>query len=336
VTNDNPDVAARALVPTVVLCVYNGRQRIGAPLEALARQDCPDGAFEVIVVDNNSTDGTREYALGHPAVAAMRARGVRVEVVHEKRQGLMFARLAGTLAARTDVVCFLDDDNVPAPHYVAAGIRALRDRPDVGLLVSRLRPRFERTPPRAVRRRQHLFAINEALGPEAIDFGPVATLAPTLGAGLWVRRAAFLAAIPWETPERMIPDRVGATLLSGNDVEIGYLMGRAGHGRLYVPLLELDHLIPEGRLHLRYLTRLINGIIRSQATLDSVYVRPPRLRDRALAAARLAGAVVAAPVLALGRDDGLREAWFALVARYSFLQGPYGAVAARMRAQSRG
>jgi glycosyltransferase involved in cell wall biosynthesis len=315
---------------SVVLCVYNGKARIGAVLDALAAQDCRQ-PFQLIVVDNNSTDGTADYVASHPSVERLRLRDVDVQIVSESRQGLMFARLAGVAAASGEFVCFLDDDNVPAPGYVSAGIGVLLERPDIGLLVSRLRPRFEVPPPEAVRRRKHLFAINEELGAQIVDFGADASLAPTLGAGLWVRRSAFLAAVPWRTPERMIPDRLGTSTISGNDIEIGYLIGRAGHGRLYVPALEMDHCIPAGRLKTRYMTRLIMGVVRSAATLEAVYVGEEWLGDRLFAGVRLMGAIVAAPGLMVLRKDGLREAWFAIVSRYSSLRGPYAEIARRMR-----
>lgn len=54
---------------SVVIPVYNGAERVSAVLDALALQDAANGSFEVIVVDNASTDGIaeriwRESAIG--------------------------------------------------------------------------------------------------------------------------------------------------------------------------------------------------------------------------------------------------------------------------------
>ena len=51
----------------------------------------------------------------------------RVDFHRELRQGATFARIAGVLAARAPLVCFLDDDNLQAPDYILAGLSALHD-----------------------------------------------------------------------------------------------------------------------------------------------------------------------------------------------------------------
>ena len=275
----SPGGAPHAAKPTIVVCVYNGRNRIGEVLDALAAQRCKPDSFRVVVVDNNSTDGTPDYVRAHPAFAALAAREQAPRVISETRQGLMPARLAGVHAAETDVVCFLDDDNVPERDYVASGAAFFAAHQDAALAVSRVRPIFEIPPARAVLRRRHLFAVNEDLGDRMFAFAP-GGMAPTLGAGLWVRKSVFLAVVPWRTPERMIPDRVRNLMVSGNDIEIGVLLDRAGHRRFYVPELRIDHKIPRARLGTRYMTRLITGVVRSQATLDG-RVRSPAQRPPA-------------------------------------------------------
>jgi glycosyltransferase involved in cell wall biosynthesis len=320
------------LRPSIVVCVYNGRSRIGDVLDALAAQRSAPGSFALVVVDNNSTDGTTEYVRSHPSTADISSHGNEFKLLAESRQGLMFARLAGLLAAPTDVVCFLDDDNIPDPDYVDHGARFFEEHNGVGVVVSSVRPQFEEPPSPAIRRRQSIFAVNyEYMGSTIVEFAS-SVLAPTIGAGLWVRKSAFLAAVPWEHPERLIPDRIGNNMLSGNDMEIGILVGRAGYRRFYLPALNLTHKIPKGRLGTRYFTRLIVGVARSQATLDEVYeIRRRSPARRLRVAAELLAAVLLAPAVAVIRRDGLRDAWFAVVRRYAQFRGPYGKIVARMR-----
>ena len=136
----SPGGAPHAAKPTIVVCVYNGRNRIGEVLDALAAQRCSPDSFRVVVVDNNSTDGTPDYVRAHPAFAALAAREQAPRVISETRQGLMPARLAGVHAAETDVVCFLDDDNVPERDYVASGAAFFAAHQDAALAVSRVPP----------------------------------------------------------------------------------------------------------------------------------------------------------------------------------------------------
>jgi glycosyltransferase involved in cell wall biosynthesis len=315
------------------MCVYNGKARVGDVLEALTAQRAGEDAFRVIVVDNNSTDGTAEFVASHPAFARLAQQRNTPTIIHEPRQGLMFARLAGVLAARTDVLCFLDDDNVPDPDYVAKGAAFFADRPNAGVAVSSIRPQWEVPPRPAVLRREAIFGNFVYMGGNLVEFKPT-DLAPTVGSGLWLRRSAVLAAVPWQHPERMMPDRIGNRMVSGNDIEIGILMKRAGYDRFYVPDLRITHKIPRGRLRTKYLTKLIIGITRSQATLDEVYGAPRTLVGRMASAGEFVGALFAAPTVALVRRDGLREAWFGVVRRYALAVGPYPELTARMRSAS--
>src|SRR5215469_3326312 len=93
---------ARNGVPfmSVVLCAYNSEAVIARALDSLLAQDYPADLFEVIVVDDASTDRTAEIARRYP---------VRV-VVHSENRGLGSARGTGLDHARGSVfVCFDDD-----------------------------------------------------------------------------------------------------------------------------------------------------------------------------------------------------------------------------------
>jgi glycosyltransferase involved in cell wall biosynthesis len=85
---------------SVVVPAHNEENFLGDCLDSLLDQDYP-GSYEIIVVDNNSTDGTASVA---------RARGVRV--VGEARTGVCWARQAGTSAAAGEIVVSTDADTV--------------------------------------------------------------------------------------------------------------------------------------------------------------------------------------------------------------------------------
>ncbi len=310
---------APAPAVSVVIPTHDGAARVPQVLESLLAE-AGGVAFEVVVVDNASIDGTGEAVEGCAGAAALRGRGVPVRVVREERAGLTHARTRGVAEARGGAVCFLDDDNLVQPGYLACGVAALAD-PTVGLLTSRVFPRYREVPSPAVERREHLLAINHRLGDEVLDWGAAATVAPTIGAGLWVRRAAFDAARSGAAGQ-VLSDRMPGSLASGGDVELGVAVGRAGFRRVYVPCLRLWHLIPPERLETRYFCRLIYGIVRSKLAVEALYEgRGGTRRDRAAALARLLGATAALPAL-LTRPDGAREALFVLVSRWAELRGP--------------
>ena len=92
---------------SIVIPVYNEERHLAACLDAVAAQDLPP--FEVIVVDNNSRDGSMAIARRYPFV----------RVVHAAQQGIVFARNAGFDAARGDIIARIDADIVVPRRWVA-------------------------------------------------------------------------------------------------------------------------------------------------------------------------------------------------------------------------
>lgn len=103
---------------SVVVPAYNEADDLPAALAALLGQDF-DGPYEIIVVDNHSTDTTAEIAAGH---------GVRV--VSEPRPGVCFARQAGTTAATGEIVASTDADTVTPPDWLSRLDAQFRDHPE--------------------------------------------------------------------------------------------------------------------------------------------------------------------------------------------------------------
>jgi glycosyltransferase involved in cell wall biosynthesis len=91
---------------SLVIPAYNEESHLAGCLEAIAAQSVQP--FEVIVVDNNSTDQTVAIARRYPFV----------KVLHEKRQGVVFARDTGFNAARGDIIGRTDGDSILAPDWV--------------------------------------------------------------------------------------------------------------------------------------------------------------------------------------------------------------------------
>ena len=95
---------AESLLMSVVLCTYNRCQLMAAALKSVYEQTLPSSYYEVIVVDNNSTDETRKHvetvSLKHP----------HVRYRFEARQGLSYGRNTGFQSARGRYVAYLDDD----------------------------------------------------------------------------------------------------------------------------------------------------------------------------------------------------------------------------------
>jgi GT2 family glycosyltransferase len=90
---------------SVVVCAYNAEGTIGECLDGLAALDYPD--YEVIVVDDGSTDATADIAAGRDA-----------RVIRTPNRGLSSARNAGLAACIGSIVAYLDSDAYPDPHWL--------------------------------------------------------------------------------------------------------------------------------------------------------------------------------------------------------------------------
>lgn len=108
---------------SVIIPVYNGAQYIGACLESVFNQTLPGKDYEVIVVDNNSTDDGMDIA-----------RDYHVQIVSETKTGSYAARNAGIKRAKSGILAFLDVDCAAAENWLEAAVDYLANNQSVGLL----------------------------------------------------------------------------------------------------------------------------------------------------------------------------------------------------------
>lgn len=115
---------AAPLTISVVLPTYNRRERLERALTALKRQSLPADRFEVIVVNDGSTDDTAAWlATAEHGVHAIR-------VVNQKNGGPARARNAGVAAAQNELILFIDDDVEATPELLAEHVRSHEAEPN--------------------------------------------------------------------------------------------------------------------------------------------------------------------------------------------------------------
>ncbi len=150
---------------SVILPTRNRAPLLDDCLASLAAQSLPVDLFEVLVVDNGSSDGTEGVALRH-------ANQLPLRYLFEPRAGLHMARHAGMRAARTDILVFGDDDIVADSDWLFSIDSAFRDT-GVALVGGNSRPLFEAPPPAwLLRWWEHAVGKRHALSHLSIlDFG---------------------------------------------------------------------------------------------------------------------------------------------------------------------
>jgi glycosyltransferase involved in cell wall biosynthesis len=107
---------------SVVVCTRNRAKHLPQMLESLRHIVAPGIAWEVVFVDNGSTDATAQILDAFCNSFAVPAR-----VIREMKPGLSVARNQGWKAAQGDIVCFTDDDCYPTPDWLVMAKRILEE-----------------------------------------------------------------------------------------------------------------------------------------------------------------------------------------------------------------
>jgi glycosyltransferase involved in cell wall biosynthesis len=270
---------------SIVVCCHNSRERIQPTLEQLALQRVPSDVFwEVILVDNASTDDTAEFALG---VWARCGAPAPFRIHHEARLGLTYARLSGFGLARGEIVSFVDDDNRVGLNWCQRVSADFASDASIGIVGACGQPVFENDerPPWFDR-----YHSGYAVGPQRQDCGYF------YGAGLSLRRQA-LADLLTSGFNPILTGRMGCQLTAGDDAELCLALALAGWKLLYDPELVFEHFLPEQRLSELYLRKMYYGFGYSSA-LQDIYIR---FRPAAPLRRRLSANLTLRCVVALGK-----------------------------------
>ncbi len=254
---------------SILLCTFNRAAFLRETLAALGCLRCPrDCTVEILIVDNNSTDATREVVLQASAGARY-----PVKYLFERRQGKSFALNTGLAHATGDVLALTDDDVIPDEGWLERIIAAFRTY-DVTFAFGKVLPLWGcLPPPELLTERAH-----EIWGPLAIvDYGDraveytrdaVGQKLP-IGANLAFSRAALEIVGGWRTDL----GKVDNTLISGEDHEIFFRLRRADLYRgLYDPRIMVRHHVPASRLTRAYFRRWFYWHGRTLARMaDEIY-----------------------------------------------------------------
>jgi glucosyl-dolichyl phosphate glucuronosyltransferase len=229
---------------TLILCTYNRSESLARALKSVAVSQMPESlAWEVLVVDNNSSDGTRGVIEGfcseHPG---------RFRYLLEQKQGLSHARNAGIREARGHILAFTDDDVIVEPAWLQNLTAALKDGEWVGA-GGRVLPDPGFSCPEWMSPEERY-----GLGPLSIfDMGlESAKLAePPFGASMAFRKEIFEKYGGFRTDLGRSP----GSLMSNEDTEFGSRLLEAGERLRYEPSALLYHVIPQDRIKKDYFLR---------------------------------------------------------------------------------
>lgn len=226
---------------TVILCTYNRCQILAKALSSVARSRLPESvAWEVLVVDNNSRDRTRDVV----ADFCRRYPG-RFRYLFESHPGKSYALNSGIAEARGDIVAFMDDDVTVEPTWLQNLTAPLLKGKWAGC-GGRIVPVWNCTPPPWLPD-----TGQRALAPLAIfDLGPEAgrLLEAPFGTNMAFTKAMFTSYGGFRTDLGPSP----ANEIRGEDSEFASRLLAADERLWYEPSAIVYHPVPQDRLRREY------------------------------------------------------------------------------------
>ena len=245
------------MILSAIICAHNpDLKRLARVFRALADQSLPMTEWECLLVDNAS----------QPALAGTGAMNWHPagRILSEAALGLTPARLRGIAEAKGKYLVFVDDDCVLDPDYLANTVQIFRGHPFLGAMGGYGQAEYETSPPTWLTpslRHYHLDMPPPVLGGDLIYAEVLGYWGPwfPIGAGLCIRREV---AVRYAEKIRSDPvavgfDRSGKQLAGGGDLDMGIHAMEQGYAIGKSRRLRFTHIVPDFRLELKYMLRLL-------------------------------------------------------------------------------
>ena len=232
---------------TAIICTYNRAKYIGPLLESIAANDLAKEEYEILLVDNNCTDNTREVC----ETFAETHKDVTFRYVVESEQGLSAARNKGIHEAKGDVIVYIDDDALVDSWYLRTVAEYMSAHKEIDAIGGPIIPLYEETeePKWMTRYTKELLCgylyFGEAIRPFPGERYP--------GGGNAAYRSEVFSQVGLFNTAL---GRKGNSLMGAEEKDIFDKMKECGMRFMYLPKMILHHIIPQKKLESDYFNRL--------------------------------------------------------------------------------
>lgn len=242
------------MLVSIIICSYNRANYIGDALNALYQQSAPLDQFEVLVIDNNSSDGTPEvfeqWRSAHP--------NGHFQYTTETKQGASFARNTGAALAKSEWLCFIDDDAVANKNFLENIIHHINAHPDRVGFGGRIIPKYIPAEPKWMS-----YYVSSMVG--NFDYAPTACAFENgkypLESNMVVNKKVFDSVGGFNIN---LPGVIGTLRIGGEGKELFYKIMALGHKIYYDPSIIVEHVVEVKKLTKEYLYRVASGIGRGE------------------------------------------------------------------------
>lgn len=227
---------------SLVIATYNGATKLPLTLKSLTEQTLDRSLWDVVVVNNNSSDNTaevvEEFIASHPEI--------NIKLVDEPHQGLSFARNRGIDESKGEYIAIIDDDEIACPNLLRVYFDFLDTSPYAVAAGGKITPHYPTKRPSWLSRiTERPIAGTLNLGKKVIPFPEGKYFG---GGNMCLRRTAINYYGKFDTNL----GRRGNKLLGGEEKELYMRYYSSGENIYYLPEAEIFHVIDERRLTKEY------------------------------------------------------------------------------------
>ena len=212
---------------SVILCTYNRCESLKKSISSVLLQDCPEVNFELIVVDNHSSDQTPQVCdllLSQSAIPA--------QYLFEPKQGVSYARNLAIRRAKAPILAFFDDDVCVRRDWIATIKRAFDEHPDIDGLGGKVLPQWNDEIPLWLTPKHWTPLALQDYGEQAICINTDQPLC-LVAANLALRRKVFDRIGLFSPDLQRVKNGIG----SMEDHELHLRLWEAGFQEMYLPNL---------------------------------------------------------------------------------------------------
>ena len=215
---------------SLVICTYNRDKFIGEALDSLSKQSLSPAKFEIIIVNNNSSDNTepvcKSFISNNP--------DLDITYVIESNQGLSFARNRGIAEAKYEIITYIDDDAYAKPNFLELIYDYVNANPETAGIGGKVTPRYEIKEPDWMNKYLWGFVTKIDLGDKIRPFRGKeypAGCNMTYRKDLLEQIGGFNNKLKWRA----------------DDKYINFKIREVSDKIIYIPLLEVEHTIDDYR-----------------------------------------------------------------------------------------
>lgn len=258
---------------SAIVCTHNpDRVRLRRVISSIKTQTLPPSDWELIVVDNASTEPVvfPEENLLH----------INKKIVRENQLGLTWARLRGLKESVGDILIFIDDDNILRKDFFEMALEIDKEWPILGAWGGEIIPEYESELPGELKPYESLLAVLEVRTDTWCNF--INTNCIPRGAGLVARKSVVehYGKKVLQSDLRQCLERQGTDLASCGDSDLCFSAFDLGFGLGTFKKLQVVHVIPTQRTKIEYLLRLEESMSFSWTILNFIHKKHEFFRNR--------------------------------------------------------